>query len=113
MFSKLMLTIKRWKKEKKEYKIYLERIKKLPEDYRKTFKKIDTYMWSFASSSSMLDVLYDILDMFEEGVAVNKKITDIVGTDVGSFCEDILKEIPEKTWINDIKKRINKCTNKK
>jgi len=113
MFKKIIETVTGSLEEKKEYKAYKKRIDNLPTDYKNAMVSIETYMWSFCADGTMLKELYNILDMLEENVSDGRKVTDIVGNDITAFCDDILKEIPEKTWMNSYKEKIQKRINKK
>lgn len=100
--------------DKKEYKNYKKRISKLPNDYKNTFEGIEKYMMHFGTGDMVfIKTLYSLLDMFEESVAENKKVSDIVGEDLGAFCEDIFKAIPEISFQDVYKKKIQKRIDKK
>ena len=99
---------------KKEYKAYKKRISELPDGYRDIFEEIEKYMMHFGNGNEeFMKTLYNLLDMFEESAAENKNIMDIVGNDIGTFCEDILKAVPEITWENDYKKKLQRRLNEK
>lgn len=111
MFKKIIETVVGSLDAKKEYKLYKKRISKLPPDYRKTMLGIQTYMQNFGSLDGK--ELYDILDMLEIAVADGRKVTDIIGPDIGAFCDGIIQTSPEKTWISGYKNKITKKINKK
>ena len=99
--------------EKKEWNHFQKRIKKLPKDYKNAMKGIQTYMFSFMCNEAIMQILYDLLEMFEESAAEGKKVTDIVGNDLGAFCEDIFKAVPNSNWIDNYKKQLQNEINKK
>lgn len=99
--------------EKKEWNLYRKRVKKLPKDYRNAMEGIQIYMFNFTGSPAIMQVLYDLLEMFEESVAEGKKVTNIVGNDLGAFCEDIFKAIPEENWIVNYKNKLKEKANSK
>ncbi len=62
--------------EKKAWRQLIKRVDALPEDYRFAFKKILTQS--------------DLLELFEESAAAGRKVTDIVGSDVAAFCDELI-----------------------
>lgn len=103
-------------KEKREYRQMMARVDALPEDYSFVFKKIQHYMWSFASGSGMdiMLIFTDLIDLFEEGAAESKRVLEITGEDVAAFSDELLRNaatFPRK-WqeaLNrDIMKKIGK-----
>lgn len=100
-------------KRKREYKEQMQRVNALPEDYRYVFNQIQRHMWQFASGSGydMMEVHYDLIDLFEEGVANGKNVLDITGEDVAGFVDELLKNT--KTYTQDWKNELNKKINKK
>jgi DNA-binding ferritin-like protein (Dps family) len=115
MPNKIFSTLKLWKQEKNDYKVYKKRIQALPKDYQIVFKEIEAYMWNFASGDgrSMMNVLTDILELFEYGAQGGKNVLNIVGEDVSDFCDGILKEIQAQTWIGKKKEMLNQAIRSK
>ena len=90
------------------------RVKALPRDYQVAFYEITKYLWQFASSEADVpNMQIDILDMFETGAQEGKDVFEIVGNDVISFCDGLLGEIPEHTWIGKMKSAMNDSIHKK
>lgn len=79
--------------DKKEYKMMMARVDAMPEDYKFVFKKIQQYMWNFASGDGydMLKIHYDLIELFETGIAEGKSVLEITSTDVASFCDELLR----------------------
>ena len=91
-----------------------ERVKALPRDYQVVFKEISTYLHHFASSDAgVVNMQTDILDMFETGAQDGKDVLDIVGNDVIGFCDGLLGEVPEHTWMGKMKAAMNQSIHKK
>jgi DNA-binding ferritin-like protein (Dps family) len=111
MFKKILETVIGSIDGKKEYKLYKKRVNKLPSEYKKTMLGIQTYMLNFGSLDGK--ELYGILDMLEIAAAEGKKVTDIIGKDIGKFCDGVIEANPEKTWISGYKKKITSRINKK
>ena len=63
--------IKKMIESKREYKQQMARVEALPKDYQYVFKKIQGHMWMFSAGSGydMLDIQYELIDLFESGVA--------------------------------------------
>ena len=78
--------------DKREYRRMMARVDALPEDYCFAYRKIQHYMWKFASGSGldMVALQADLLELFEEGAAEGKNAYDITGEDVAAFCDELL-----------------------
>jgi len=114
MLNKIFSTLKLWKQEKIDYKVYKKRIQALPEDYQIVFKEIEAFMWTFTlDGRGMMSVLTDILELFESGAQGGKNVLDIVGDDVSNFCDGILKEVQAQTWTGKKKEMLNQSINRK
>ncbi len=99
--------------DKKEYKMMMVRVEAMPEDYQFVFKKIQHYMWNFAAGSGydMLKIQYELIDLFEAGVADGKRVLEITGTDVAAFCDELLRNA--KTYTADWHEALNRDIMKK
>jgi DNA-binding ferritin-like protein (Dps family) len=84
--------------DKKEYRSMMARVKAMPKDYQFVFKKIQNYMFSRAGGDGMdmLKVQYELIDLFESGVADGRRVLEITGEDVAGFCDELLRNT--KTW---------------
>ena len=93
--------------DKKEYKQMMARVEKMPMDYQFVYKKIQEYMWNFAAGDGydMLKIHYELIDLFEAGVADGKQVLEITGDDVASFCNELLENA--KTYTADWGKKLN------
>lgn len=94
--------------DKKEYREMMARVKKLPEDYQFVYGKIQDYMWNYAAGDGMdmLDVQYELIDLFEAGVADGKSVLEVTGEDVAGFSDELLMNA--KTYIGEKRKKLNK-----
>ncbi len=99
--------------DKKEYKQQMARVKALPEDYQFVYKKIQEYMWKFASGDGydILKIQYDLIDLFEAGAAEGKQVLEITGEDVAAFCDELLRTA--KTWTENWPQALNRDIKKK
>ena len=92
--------------EKREYRVYKERVNELPEEYKKALKAIESYMWNFAKGAGMLELLKNILEMFENSASDGLNVRDIVGNDIAAFADSFLAEFPEETWIDKLRNKL-------
>lgn len=98
--------IKKMIQEKREYRAYKKRVNNLPEEYKKAMKAIENYMWSYAKGSGMLELLRNILEMFENSASDGLSVRDVVGDDIAEFADSILAEFPEETWMDKMRKKL-------
>ncbi|MBF2460089.1 DUF1048 domain-containing protein [Listeria seeligeri] len=99
---------KKYREEKRDYKLYKKRIATLPEDYQTAMKAIETYLWSFAKGAGMFYVLKNVLEMFENAVTDNLELKAVVGDDLAEFADNLLLEYPEETWLDKERKKLRK-----
>jgi DNA-binding ferritin-like protein (Dps family) len=102
------LNIPKMLKEKREYKDQMARVNALPEDYAFVFKKIQSHMWMFAAGSGydMMKIHYDLIDLFESGVANGEHVLEITGNDVAGFCDELLRNA--KTYTENWRLNLNR-----
>lgn len=100
--------IKRMIEEKREYKQHMERVDAMPEDYKFVFKKIQSHMWMFTAGAGydMMEVHNDLVELFEMGIANNKKVLEITGNDVALFCDELLLNC--KTYTENWRDKLNR-----
>lgn len=96
--------------DKREWREMEARAKSLPSEYRNAYKAIQKYMWTAAGGGptdwkDSSRIFVGILELFEEGAAEGKKVTDLTGEDVAAFCDDLVKD--EKTWKDKYRKKLN------
>jgi DNA-binding ferritin-like protein (Dps family) len=78
---------------KKQWRAHMARVKALPPDYQIVYKEIQRYLFK-VGPINMPDgpLLSGIADFFEEGVAAGKGVLELIGNDVGAFCDDLVKD---------------------
>ncbi|MGR9049830.1 DUF1048 domain-containing protein [Halobacillus faecis] len=94
--------------DKREWRAMEARAKALPREYHNAYKAIQKYMWTTGGPTDWKDTkrIFDgILDLFEQGAAENRKVTDLTGDDVAAFCDDLLED--EKTWKDKYRTKLN------
>jgi DNA-binding ferritin-like protein (Dps family) len=80
---------------KKKWRAHVARVKALPPDYQIVYTEMQRYLFK-VGPVSLPDgsLLTGIVDFFEEGVAAGKGVTELIGTDVAGFCDDLIKDSP-------------------
>ncbi|RST76146.1 DUF1048 domain-containing protein [Siminovitchia acidinfaciens] len=94
--------------DKREWKAMEARAKVLPSEYHNAYQAIKKYMWTSGGPSDWNDInriFGGILDLFEEGAAESKKVTDLTGEDVAAFCAELVKDA--KTWRDKYRTKLN------
>lgn len=114
------MSIKDIIKGKKEWRAHIERVRTLPKDYQIVYEEIQKYLYKVGPTelTEGIDLLVGIVDLFEEGAAVGKKVLEVTGSDVAAFCDDLIKdsktnadicqETVDKQVNNAMKKAIDK-----
>ncbi len=103
-----LISLKNIKKDKREYKEFLKRIKALPDDYRFVFDKIQKYMWSLAGGDGydIISLQQNLLELFEASASDGKKVIDVTGKDVAEFCDELLQNA--RTYTGNMREKLNK-----
>jgi DNA-binding ferritin-like protein (Dps family) len=94
--------------DKREWKAMEARAKTLPSEYLNAYKAILKYMWTAGGPTDWKEtsrIFSGILDLFEEGAADGKKVTDLTGEDVAAFCDELVKDT--KTWKDKYREKLN------
>ena len=95
--------------QKKRYRQYKARIKQLPANYRTAIEALDRYLTYFGSitkGDTVVRMLDDLIDLFEQSAANGTPIREIVGEDPVEFVETFLENYSEGRWINKEQKRL-------
>ena len=96
--------------EKKAYRENEKRAKALPEEYAKAYKEIKNYIFHTSGVYTM-EPLKVLVDMFDEAAADGRKVTDITGSDVASFADELVKG--ESSYFDKQREKLNKSFSKK
>ncbi|WP_110927441.1 DUF1048 domain-containing protein [Bacillus massiliglaciei] len=94
--------------DKREWKAIEARAKALPSEYHNAYEAIKKYIWTSGGPIDWKDtqrIFTGILDLFEEGAAEYKKVTDLTGEDVAAFCDELVKDT--KTWRDKYREKLN------
>ncbi|MEV7005182.1 DUF1048 domain-containing protein [Streptosporangium sp. NPDC051022] len=94
--------------DKRRYRHYKARIKQLPENYRTAVEALERYLMYFGpgKADSLLSMLEDLADLFEQSAADGTSIRDIFGENPVEFAEAFLRNYPEGQWIGRERARL-------
>jgi DNA-binding ferritin-like protein (Dps family) len=97
-----------WIQQKRRYRRYKARTKQLPADYSTAIDALERYMQYFGpgKADSLLLMLEDLADLFEQSAANGTPIRDVVGEDPVEFAEAFLRNYPEGQWISRERERL-------
>lgn len=87
--------------EKRRYRQYKARTRRLPEHYRTVIDALERYLLVFGPGKGdrVLSMLADLADLFEQSAASGTAIRDVVGEDPVEFAETFVRNYPEGGWI--------------
>lgn len=108
--SKILDTIIGSVEDKKEWRAIEKRAKALPHDYRIAYNEIKHYLWK-SSGITTIDAFRVLIDLFEESAANGRQVLEITGDDVAAFCDELVRG--EKTYFEDLRKKLNRGIAKK
>lgn len=83
--------------DKRAYKQMMKRVDALPKDYQYAFRKIQHYMYSVGPPDSDMTIFTDLtmftdlVDLFEVSATEGREVLDILGSDVGKFCDEFMR----------------------
>lgn len=91
---------------KKQWRAHVARVKALPADYQIVYKEMQRYFFK-VGPIDLVDgsLLSGIVDFFEEGVAADRGVRELIGTDVAAFCDDLIKD--SRTYADVYQESIN------
>ncbi|MFE3193145.1 DUF1048 domain-containing protein [Nocardia sp. NPDC059240] len=80
---------------KREWRAHMARVDALPPDYRIVYKEIQKYFFKVGAVELVElgdgNLLSELVDFFEEGIADGKGVRELLGDDVAAFCDDLLR----------------------
>jgi DNA-binding ferritin-like protein (Dps family) len=95
--------------DKKRYREYKAREKRLPPHYREAMEALDRYLMYYGAITKgdiLVTMLNDLADLFEQSAASETPIRDIVGEDPVEFVETFLRNYADGQWINKERERL-------
>jgi len=102
----------RWIEQKRQYRQYKARMEQLPASYRTAvagLERYTNYLGGIGDGDSMLSMLDDLADLFEQGAANGTPIREIVGEDPVEFAEAFLRNYPAGHWITRERERLTRA----
>jgi DNA-binding ferritin-like protein (Dps family) len=97
-----------WIEQKRRYRQYKARTKQLPANYHTAIDALERYMEFFGpgKADSLLSMLEDLADLFEQSAANGTPVRAVVGEDPVEFAEAFLRNYPEGQWISRERERL-------
>lgn len=97
-----------WIGQKRRYKQYKARTEQLPASYHTAIEALERYMQFFGpgKADSLLLMLEDLADLFEQSAANGTPVRAVVGEDPVEFTEAFLRNYPEGQWISRERERL-------
>ena len=95
--------------EKRDWREYKARTRELPASYRTAIEALERYLMYFGAitrGDTLVSMLDDLADLFEQAAADGTPIREIVRDDPVEFAETFLKNYSEGQWINKERKRL-------
>jgi len=95
--------------QKKRYRLYKARTEQLPATYRTAVEALDRYLMYFGAitqGDTLVSMLEDLVDLFEQSAAVGTPVRAIVGDDPVAFADTFLQNYAEGQWIDKERKRL-------
>lgn len=102
----------KWMEHKKQYRRYQARIEALPPSYRAAVAALERYinhLGGMDDADSILTMLDDLADLFEQAATDGITVRDVVGGDPVEFAEAFLSNYPSGRWITKERDRLNRA----
>ena len=95
--------------QKKRYRQYKARTKQLPANYRTAIEALDRYLMYFGSitrGDTLVSMLEDLADLFEQSAADGTPIREIVGEDPVEFVEALIGNYDKGGYVTRERERL-------
>lgn len=95
--------------DKRKWRAYRARTEQLPAPYRDAVRAIERYLMYYGAitlGSTLVEMLDDLVVLFEQAASDNTPIRQIVGSDPVDFSEDFLRNYAEGQWISKERARL-------
>ncbi|MEV6964139.1 DUF1048 domain-containing protein [Hamadaea sp. NPDC051192] len=78
---------------KRQWRAHVARVKALPPDYQIVYQEMQRYFFK-VGPVDLADgnLLPELVDFFEEGVAAGKGVLELIGDDVAAFADGLIKD---------------------
>ena len=103
----------KWRDEKKRYKQYKARKGQLSAGYKEAIDAVERYAFRFgpATGGSVVLMLEDLVEIFEQGMKDGTPVREIVGDDAVQFAETFLENYPANPWAAKEQQRLAHAIN--
>lgn len=101
--------------EKRRYRQYKARKRRLSADYRTAIDALERYLMYYGAitkGDTLVSMLDDLADLFEQSAANGTPIRAIVGDYPVEFAETFLRNYSEGQWINKERERLTDAINR-
>jgi DNA-binding ferritin-like protein (Dps family) len=97
--------------DKRRWRAYKARTKRLPENYRAAVDALERYAMYFgpADGESAASMFEDLADLFEQAAADGTPIRDIVGDDPVEFAEGFLQNYRKGGYVTRERERLTRA----
>ena len=95
--------------EKGQWREYKARVRQLPPSYRTAVEALERYLMYFGpmtKGNSLVSMLEDLADLFEQSAANGTPVRAVVGEDPVEFAEAFLRNYSEGQWISRERERL-------
>jgi DNA-binding ferritin-like protein (Dps family) len=103
------MSISKMISEKRRYRQYKARTEQLPANYHTAIDALERYLMYFGAitkGDTLVSMLDDLADLFEQSAANRTPIRAVVGDDPVEFAETFLQNYSEGQWINKERERL-------
>jgi DNA-binding ferritin-like protein (Dps family) len=103
------MSISKMISEKRRYRQYKAGTEQLPANYHTAIDALERYLMYFGAitkGDTLVSMLEDLADLFEQSVANGTPIRAVVGEDPVEFAEAFLQNYSEGQWINKERERL-------
>ena len=99
----------------KAMKAFDLRVKELPGDYQLAWENITSTLWQYSdfSGRNLLPILDNLLSLFEETVADNLSVQEVLGSDIKGFCLALAGSAGAKNYRDKWRQQLNDEVRKK
>ena len=94
--------------QKRRYRQHKARTERLPANYHTAIEAVERYLMFFGPTKgdSIVSMLDDLADLFEQSAANGTPIREVVGEDPVEFAEAFQRNYPEGQWIGRERERL-------
>jgi DNA-binding ferritin-like protein (Dps family) len=92
--------------DKTAWRQYKARSKQLPPSYRTALEAIERYLMYLGGGGDGTAMFADLLELFEQSVASQTPIQQVVGDDPVEFIETFVRNYPKGQWVDRERERL-------